>query len=128
MEISFSHFNNSQILDIVSDVKTSVEVIASDTTPLLTNSTSAIQKDNANDENENRVSLQAIFQMFCLHIYIIATAMVGVIGGILFGYHLGIISGALLQMRDHFCLGIVESEVSALVCGYRTREEIWLIG
>ena len=28
------------------------------------------------------------------------------------------VSGALLQMGVHFCLGIVESEVSALVCDW----------
>ena len=44
-------------------------------------------------------------------VYIIAAALLATAGGVLFGYDLGIISGAILQLRDEFCLGLVEMEV-----------------
>ncbi|KAI6661314.1 Solute carrier family 2, facilitated glucose transporter member 12-like [Oopsacas minuta] len=53
------------------------------------------------------------------NIYIWTAAVLAIAGGILFGYDLGIISGAILQLRNEFCFGIVKSEivVSSLVAG-----------
>ncbi|XP_035486582.1 solute carrier family 2, facilitated glucose transporter member 10 [Scophthalmus maximus] len=46
-------------------------------------------------------------------------SLVSTLGGLVFGYELGIISGALLQLKAEFCLSCVQQEalVSSLLCG-----------
>ena len=46
--------------------------------------------------------------------YIYAAGVLATTGGVLFGYDLGIISSAILQLRQEFCFGIVKSEVTFL--------------
>ena len=45
------------------------------------------------------------------YVYIWAAGCIACVCGLVFGYQLAIIGGALLQVRNEFCLGILQSEV-----------------
>ena len=45
------------------------------------------------------------------NLYICATVLLAGVCGLLFGYQLAIIGGALLQIREEFCLGVLQNEV-----------------
>ena len=48
------------------------------------------------------------------YVYIWAAGFLACVCGLLFGYQLAIIGGALLQLRSEFCLGILQNEVSII--------------
>ncbi|KAL4235583.1 hypothetical protein ACF0H5_003979 [Mactra antiquata] len=52
-------------------------------------------------------------------IYILSASVMASLGGVLFGYDMGIISGAILQLRDVFCLSCLDQElvISAMLMG-----------
>ena len=85
-----------------------------DTTRFLPTSDSREEVTIAGD-TYNRLKIRSFTNYFSginFNVYIWAAAILAIAGGILFGYDLGIISGAILQLRQEFCLGIVKSEVS----------------
>ncbi|XP_061191891.1 solute carrier family 2, facilitated glucose transporter member 12-like isoform X4 [Saccostrea echinata] len=55
----------------------------------------------------------------CGSIYVVCASIMASLGGVLFGYDIGIISGAVLQLRDDFCLScsFQEMVISAMLMG-----------
>ncbi|XP_048760030.1 solute carrier family 2, facilitated glucose transporter member 12-like isoform X2 [Ostrea edulis] len=55
----------------------------------------------------------------CGSIYVVCASIMASLGGVLFGYDIGIISGAVLQLRDEFCLScsFQEMVISAMLMG-----------
>lgn len=53
------------------------------------------------------------------HCYLVTASLMASLGGVLFGYDIGIISGAILQLRDVFCLSCLDQElvISAMLIG-----------
>ena len=83
-----------------------------DTTPFLQNMNTTQQETKSSDESIK--SKSCVFRLTSyvdINLYPLTVAVLAVTGGVLFGYDLGIISGAILQLRDEFCLGILRSEV-----------------
>lgn len=58
-------------------------------------------------------------QNSCGSIYVVFASIMASLGGVLFGYDIGIISGAVLQLRDEFCLScsFQEMVISAMLMG-----------
>ena len=94
--------------------KVETELDASDITPFLPTHEPTDEVPIAGDTyiKPQARSLTNYISGTHFNIYVWATAILAIAGGILFGYDLGIISGALLQLRQEFCLGIVRSEAS----------------
>ncbi|XP_076088552.1 solute carrier family 2, facilitated glucose transporter member 10-like isoform X1 [Mytilus galloprovincialis] len=55
----------------------------------------------------------------CGSLYVLAASVMASLGGILFGYDIGIISGAILQLKEKFCLSCFDQElvVSSMLFG-----------
>ncbi|XP_052776267.1 solute carrier family 2, facilitated glucose transporter member 12-like isoform X2 [Mya arenaria] len=55
----------------------------------------------------------------CANCYVLSASVMASLGGVLFGYDIGIISGAVLQLRDVFCLSCLDQELvtSAMLMG-----------
>ena len=103
----------NELTNIISQINFELET--SDSTPFLPTSISTEQDISNGDilikQKGNEIGFLAGLRV---PIYIWAAAILATTGGILFGYDLGIISGAILQLRQEFCLGIVKSEVMIL--------------
>ncbi|KAI6647909.1 Solute carrier family 2, facilitated glucose transporter member 12-like [Oopsacas minuta] len=96
------------------------ELCTEDSTPFLSNIKSTEHGSIASDSLVTQKSYTArLIAYIHGNIYLYSAAVLAIAGGVLFGYDLGIISGAILQLRIEFCLGIVRSEivVSSLVAG-----------
>ena len=57
------------------------------------------------------VRLDTLIRRCRPYVYIWAAGFIACVCGLVFGYQLAIIGGALLQVRNDFCLGILQSEV-----------------
>ena len=53
---------------------------------------------------EHNINIKLFIYIFILQVYVNVAAAMAALGGILFGYDVGIISGALLQLRDEYHL------------------------
>ena len=96
------------------------ELETSDSTPFLSNQLSTEQeviKEDILSKPKGRATGRYL-EGIRVNIYIWGAAILATTGGVLFGYDLGIISGAILQLRQEFCLGIVKSEVDTVFSNF----------
>ena len=88
------------------------EEAASVTTPLIQNKFS--QKAETTNGPNSKGKINRLRSWSRGFVYIWAAAFLACVCGLLFGYQLAIIGGALLQLKSEFCLGILQNEVSSL--------------
>lgn len=62
------------------------------------------------------VPLDTLIRKCRPYVYIWAAGFIACVCGLVFGYQLAIIGGALLQVRNDFCFGILQSEVMHFSC------------
>ncbi|KAH3782648.1 solute carrier family 2, facilitated glucose transporter member 10-like isoform X2 [Dreissena polymorpha] len=69
--------------------------------------------------SQGSVGIQSGGGACCSNCYVITASLMASLGGVLFGYDIGIISGAVLQLRDVFCLSCLDQElvISAMLMG-----------
>ena len=79
------------------------EEVMSVTTPLV---------HNVLASNSQNTRTTVLTRWLRRYVYIWAAAFIAGVCGLLFGYQLAIIGGALLQLKSEFCLGVLQSEVS----------------
>ena len=79
------------------------EEVMSVTTPLV---------HNVLASNSQNTRTTVLTRWLRRYVYIWAAAFIAGVCGLLFGYEVAIIGGALLQLKSEFCLGVLQSEVS----------------
>ena len=89
------------------NIHTTHELVTSDATPFLP----VVENTDKDRHTTFGISIGKLYTDFQSNFYLCGAAFLSITGGILFGYDLGIISGAILQLKTEFCLGISKSEV-----------------
>ncbi|KAI6647915.1 Solute carrier family 2, facilitated glucose transporter member 12-like [Oopsacas minuta] len=84
--------------------------VGSETSPLIYYK-SPQKKSNVSYVNYETGMFESFTRRCRPYVYIWASAYIACVCGLLFGYQLAIIGGALLQLKTQFCLGILQSEV-----------------
>ena len=92
------------------NIQTTLELETSDATPFLP----VLENTDRTRRTTFGDFVEKLYTDFQSNIYLCVVAVLSITGGILFGYDLGIISGAILQLTTEFCLGISKSEVIQL--------------
>ena len=93
------------------DKEINSEETTSVTKPLIQNQET--KKESTTVDNNKRGRINRLSRWLRRYVYIWAAAFIAGVCGLLFGYQLAIIGGALLQLKSEFCMGVLQNEVSA---------------
>ena len=94
------------------------EIFHSQTSPLIHYKLPSESESSQTNLKSTHVTFDTLIRKCRPYVYIWAAGCIACVCGLVFGYQLAIIGGALLQVRNEFCLGILQSEVCYLAISH----------